>query len=84
MTANYFRNNDNEIIHVGERVMFKLDYEGYGKVERIDTRESFMGTFVEVVVAIPTHEHAGFERWDNDAQSYVVNCDTTQVWKTKR
>lgn len=81
MAANSFKNGEGKNIKIGDAVTFKLDYEGSGKVARVETRESFMGTRVEVVVEIAGHEHAGFERWDAQIGSYVVYCETNQVWK---
>ncbi len=55
MAANSFKNGEGKNIKIGDAVTFKLDYEGSGKVARVETRESFMGTRVEVVVEIAGH-----------------------------
>lgn len=65
---------------IGDSIGFKLDHEGKGKLVEIDNKIDWMGSRTSLIIAIAGHSHFGFERWSQKHDSYIVECDTDQVW----
>lgn len=78
--ATSFTTRGNKEVKIGDKVGFKLDHEGRGRVVKINEHRDFMGTHTTVIIAIQGHSHFGYERYDFDVDSYVVEAETDQVW----
>lgn len=72
--------NDGKLTKIGDRVLFKEDYEGQGIILNIKSRQSWSGTVYDFTVGLGVSQGTHIaERWDYDYDQYVVYTD--EVWK---